>query len=125
MPSSPDKPQPKLKILIVDDNQQMRRMMRTYLLDLADEIRECDDGSNALPVYTEFRPDWVLMDWEMKQMDGVTAMKNILKKFPEARIVILTNYDEKDLREAAGDAGAYGYVLKDDLLTLRTRLKAQ
>jgi NarL family two-component system response regulator LiaR len=125
MPSSPDKPQPKLKILIVDDNQQMRQMMRTYLLDLADEIRECDDGSNALPVYTEFRPDWVLMDWEMKQMDGVTAMKNILKIFPEARIVILTNYDEKDLREAAGDAGAHGYVLKDDLLTLRTCLKAQ
>ncbi len=50
-----------MKILIVDDNCQMRQMTCIYLRDLADETRECCDGTNALATYTDFQADWMLM----------------------------------------------------------------
>jgi two-component system response regulator DegU len=108
-----------MKILIVDDNSKMREMIRNFLQDLFEEIRECDDGIKALAFYANFHPDWVLMDWEMKEMDGLTATRQIIERFPEANILIVTQFDDVELRTAASDAGASGYVLKDDLQSLR------
>jgi CheY-like chemotaxis protein len=113
----------KMKVLIVDDNQQARQMIKHYLRELSDEFRECEDGAEAVSAYAEFTPDWVLMDWEMKQVNGLVATQNIIADFPAAKILIVTNYDEKDLRQAAAEAGASGFVLKDDLLSLRSLLK--
>ena len=112
-----------MKVLIVDDNQQARQMIKHYLRELSDEFRECADGAEAVSAYAEFLPDWVLMDWEMKQVNGLVATQNIIADFPAAKILIVTNYDEKDLRQAAAEAGASGFVLKDDLLSLRSLLK--
>lgn len=108
-----------MKVLIVDDNFKMREMLRSFLQDVTDEFCECDDGAKALLQYTDFHPDWVLMDWEMKEMDGLTATKQIIKKFPEANILLVTQYDDVELKVAASEAGASGYVLKDDLQSLR------
>ncbi len=58
------------------------------------------------------------MDIEMKRMDGITASRQIKTNFPEAKIVIVTISDNKRLREATREAGACGYVLKDDLQKL-------
>jgi CheY-like chemotaxis protein len=112
-----------MKVLIVDDNEQARRMIKHYLRDLSDEFRECEDGADALEAYAEFLPDWVLMDWEMKQINGLAATQNIINRFPDARILIVTNYDENDLRQTAKEAGAIGFILKDDLLMLQSFLK--
>lgn len=112
-----------MKILIVDDNFEMRRMTRNYLQDLADEFLECEDGAEALAAYEQFLPDWVLMDWEMKQMDGIAATKEILRFFPTARILMFTQYDDVELRTAASEVGVSGYVLKDDLMKLQSFLK--
>jgi DNA-binding NarL/FixJ family response regulator len=60
-----------------------------------------------------------LMDWEMNEMDGITATKQIIKNFPKANILLVTQYDDDILRIAAKEAGACGYVLKDDLSALR------
>ena len=90
---------------------------------MSDEFRECEDGAEALTAYAEFLPDWVLMDWEMKQVNGLVATQNIINRFPDAKILIVTNYDEKDLRQAAAEAGASGFILKDDLLRLQAFLK--
>lgn len=106
---------PAIKVLIVDDNAQMREMTRFYVRQWAREIRECCDGSEALATFSDFQPDWVLMDWEMKQMDGLTATKEILKAFPSAKILMFTQFDDNELRDAATNAGASGFVLKDDL----------
>lgn len=111
-----------MKVLIVDDNCDARRMIRKFLLHTADEIRECSDGAEALSAYREFLPNWVLMDWEMP-MNGLEATKDIIADFPAARILIVTNYAEKDLRQAAVEAGALGVVLKDDLIELNSILK--
>ena len=81
-----------MKVLIVDDNEQARWMIRHYLRECANEFRECDDGAEAVSAYTEFQPDWVLMDWEMKQVHGLAATRRIIADFPEARILIVTNY---------------------------------
>lgn len=112
-----------MKILIVDDNSSMREMMKIHLSDLTEDFCECDDGVKALSLYENFHPDWVLMDWEMKQMDGLTATRQIVENFPEAQILLVTQYDDAELREAATEAGAYGFVLKEDLSLLRTFLE--
>src|SRR5262245_3093342 len=111
-----------MRIMIVDDNPQMRRMIASLLHDLAEEIIECGDGSDAARAYGEHRPDWVLMDVEMGEVDGIEATRRIRSAFPEARIVMVTNYDESDLRTAVSAAGARGYVLKDNLLVIRAIL---
>jgi CheY-like chemotaxis protein len=111
-----------MKILIVDDNPRSRKMIRKYLRASNAEIAEREDGSEALSAYYEFSPHWVLMDWEMKKVGGLEATREITQRFPQAQILIVTNYDEKDLRQAAFEAGAKGYILKDDLTPLNSFL---
>ncbi len=114
-----------MKVLIVDDSSQMRGMMRQFLPSNAGEICECEDGIDALEYYEKFLPDWVLMDWEMKQMNGLEATKQIIGKFPEAKILLVTQYNDRELRAAASEAGVYAFVLKEDLAELRRLLAVQ
>jgi NarL family two-component system response regulator LiaR len=108
-----------MNILIVEDNEQMRKMVKSLVADLAVSVHECSDGAQALDAYRESRPDWVLMDIEMKDLDGISATRQITRAFPEAHVMIVTNYDDVDLREAACEAGACEYVVKENLLDLR------
>jgi CheY-like chemotaxis protein len=106
-------------LLIVDDNQQMRRLIRSVVGDMAEAITECCDGSLALAAYAESLPDWVLMDIRMPRVDGITATRQLKSSYPQAHVCIVTDYEDKDLREAARDAGAEDYIVKEDLLRLR------
>src|SRR5947207_1898055 len=108
-----------LNLLIVEDSQPMRDLIRSIISDLAGEITECGDGAEALSAYTRCRPDWVLMDIRMKEMDGISATRQIKASYPEANIMIVTDYDDPDLREAARSAGAREYVTKENLLDVR------
>lgn len=69
-------------------------------------------------MFREERPDLVLMDIMMPDMDGLEASRRIRAEFPDARIVIVTYYDDQGLRDAALAAGVSGYVLKENLLSL-------
>ena len=111
-----------MNILIVEDSKTIRRMIRTLVAPLAEEIYECGDGGAALDLYTRFHPDWVLMDIDLPQVDGLTAVRHIIAKYPHAKILMVTNYNDNDMRQAADEAGASGFILKDDLLSLRTFL---
>jgi len=108
-----------MSFLIVDDNRVMRHAIGRVVRDLTDEIIECADGAEALLAYQAYLPDWVLMDIEMTEKDGLTATREICAAFPNARIVIVTNYGDEQMREAAARAGARGYVMKENLLELR------
>ncbi len=108
-----------MKVLIVDDNEQMREALRSLIGDLADECYECANGSEAFAAFSAHHPDWVLMDLEMKGVDGFSATKQILDAWPEARVAIVTVYDGAELREAARLAGACAYLVKEDLSSLR------
>lgn len=111
-----------MKILIADDNQQVRALLRDYLPTAADEVYECGDGAAAVALYKKYLPDWVLMDWEMPNTNGVTAIRQIIAEFPQARICMVTAFDDADIRTAAFAAGAVGFVLKDNLSELETIL---
>ena len=99
-----------MRLLIVEDSQQMRREIKLFVSDLAQAICECGDGAEALSAYAAQRPDWVLMDIRMEEVDGLTATRRIRGAHREARIMILTAYDDAELREAARGAGACEYV---------------
>lgn len=108
-----------MSFLIVDDNSVMRRTIVRVVSDLTDKVIECADGVDALSAYRANLPEWVLMDVEMADKDGLTATREICAAYPQARVVIVTNYDDKAMREAATRAGACGFIVKENLLGLR------
>jgi two-component system, chemotaxis family, chemotaxis protein CheY len=112
-----------MRLMIVDDNARVRRMIVEVAAPTGDVI-ECADGSQALPAYLRHRPDVVLMDISLGSgLDGIEAAAQIVAADPHARVVMVTDYDGEELREAAQAAGACGYVLKEDLFELRGLLE--
>jgi two-component system response regulator DegU len=110
-------------IQIVDDSPNMRETIKSVLNGLSAEFIESSDGDEAVQQYASRKPDFVIMDIRMERMDGIAATRAIRKLSPNARIVVLTQYDDNDLRTAAQDAGAVGYVLKDDLSALHAHIR--
>ena len=106
-------------LMIVDDNPDMRRIIRRMVSSIATEIVECADGGEALAAYSQSHPDWVLMDIEMSGVDGISATRQITTAFPDAKVIIVTSHGDEPLRQAAQEAGACGYVLKENLLVIR------
>ncbi len=113
-----------MKILIVDDNAGVRRLLRTFVDSMATEIHECEDGVDTISAYAEHFPDLVLMDIHMPRMDGLAATRQIRSMHPAARVLIVTAYEDEELRQAAQEAGASGYLLKDKLSDLPRLIRA-
>lgn len=111
--------------MIVDDHAAFRQVVKAQLQTIGAQCVECEDGQDALEQYPAFRPDFVLMDIAMKGLDGLSATAQIKARFPDARILMLTEYDDLDLRAAARQAGACGYVLKEDLSHLPDVLQSK
>lgn len=111
-----------MNILIVEDNSLMRAMIRETVSEYAEIVAECGDGGEAFSLYSKYRPDWVLMDWEMPKIDGITATREIIREFPDANICLVTAFYDESIRTEAIAAGANGFVLKDNLFELETIL---
>lgn len=111
--------------MIVDDYPPLRRVLRTVLKPLGADFVECASGREALDQYPRLRPDFVLMDLAMAGQDGLVTTTELRARFPEATVIILTQFDDPELRTAAQAAGAYAYVLKDDLRELFTLLRGE
>jgi DNA-binding NarL/FixJ family response regulator len=106
--------QPRVRVLIVDDDDLMRAGLRGVLSsDEAIEIvGEAGDGREAAYRTRLLRPDVVLMDVRMPDLDGISATREVLATFPEAKVVILTTFEQDDYIFGALTAGASGFLLK-------------
>ena len=111
-------------LLIVDDSREMRQLIKSILSKTCEKFFECEDGDEVLASFHTYRPDWVLMDVEMRRMDGIKATAELKLIHPDAKVIILTKYADAETREAAYDAGARYFVGKDDLLCLRALIQA-
>lgn len=105
--------------MIVDDNILMRKFLTSYFADAGIKIIECQNGFEAYETYNLVNPDYVFMDIKMPVLDGIEATRKIVSAFPSAKIIMVTEYDDKHLREEAEKAGARDYVLKDNLSLLK------
>jgi CheY-like chemotaxis protein len=112
-----------MKLLIVDDNAEIRKMLKSICSHMFYQILECDDGDLAIELYKDERPDWVLMDIKMKRMDGITAAKEIKVKYPDAKIIIVSQYNDESFIDAAINSGAVEYVNKEDLSRIEEIIK--
>lgn len=106
-------------LLIVDDNQEMRQIMKLITGKVSNKIYECEDGDEVLDAFIAYQPDWVVMDVEMKRMDGLKATAMLTKQYPKAKVIIVTKHDDMQTRQAAHNAGARFFLGKDDLILLR------
>ncbi len=113
-----------MRVLIVENNPAMRHLLRQLIGDAA-EIYECADGAEALPLYEAHHlngADWVLMDLRMARVNGLEATRRLRAAHDEARVLIVTSFGDARLREAARQAGACGYMLKENLHQLQELL---
>lgn len=104
-----------IRILLVDDQRLMREGLRT-LLELEPGLQvvgEANNGLEALELYARLRPNVVLMDVRMPTMDGVEATRQLLSRWPDCRVIILTTFDDDEYVFEGLRAGALGYLLKD------------
>ncbi len=104
-----------LSLLLVDDQRLMRDGLRT-LLELEEDmtvVGEAEDGEEAIAAYERLSPDVVLMDIRMPNLDGVQATRRICERWPGARILILTTFDDDAYVFEGLRVGALGYLLKD------------
>jgi DNA-binding NarL/FixJ family response regulator len=106
---------PKITVLLVDDHALVRRGFRRMLEDDADisVVGEASEGSEAVRIALDLRPRVIVMDCAMPELNGVEATREILAKYPEAAILMLSMHSEETLVRQALDAGARGYVLKN------------
>lgn len=104
-----------IRVMLVDDQRLMRDGLR-LLLELEPDLQvvaEVDNGRLALDAFAEHLPDVVLMDIRMPEMDGVAATRRLCDDYPQARIIILTTFDDDEYVFEGIRAGALGYLLKD------------
>ena len=103
-----------IKVLLVDDHEMVRLGVSTYLSIQPDieVVGEASDGQEGVEKALSLRPDVILMDLVMDNMDGITATKEILAQWAQAKILIVTSYIDDEKVFPAIQAGASGYLLK-------------
>ena len=113
-------PEEKIRVLIVDDHAVVRQGLRTFLelhFDASwlpiEVVGEAANGIEAIESVRKLRPDIVLLDLVMPEMDGVEATAKIIQEHPQIKVIILTSFGEQDRIIPAIRAGAKGYLLKD------------
>ncbi len=116
-----------IRVLIVDDHAVVRQGLRMFLSEdpQLQVVGEAKNGSDAVRLAQELKPDVVLMDLLMPVMDGITATATIRKELPETEVLVLTSVLEDATVVGAMRAGAIGYILKEtDAQDLRQAVRA-
>jgi len=104
-----------IRVMVVDDHPMVRSGLKA-LLSVYDDLEfagEAANGAEAVRLCDRIKPDVVLMDLVMPEMDGAAATRAIRERHPQVRVVVLTSFKEDELVQGALRAGAIGYLLKD------------
>ena len=115
-----------MKIIIIDDDCLVAGALKT-ILEASGEVQVLatgGSGQEACRLYEEHKPDVLLMDIRMKEMDGLEASRHILNKFPDANILLLTTFADDEYIVKALRLGAKGYLLKQDYASILPALLA-
>ena len=115
-----------MKIVIVDDDIFVSGALTT-ILEASEKITVAatgSDGTEAVDLYRVYQPDVLLMDIRMKEKSGLDASAEILKEFPDARILLLTTFSDDEYIVKALKLGAKGYLLKQDYASILPALEA-
>ncbi|MEH7075578.1 response regulator transcription factor [Neobacillus drentensis] len=103
-----------IRVVFVDDHEMVRIGVSSYLSAQPDieVVGEAADGKQGVELALELRPDIILMDLVMKEMDGIEATRRIIEQWPEAKIIIVTSFLDDEKVYPALEAGATSYMLK-------------
>jgi two-component system LytT family response regulator len=107
-----------MKIMIVDDHADMRRMIKSIILISCGnnvEIFECESGEEAVIQFPVFKPTCILMDIQLINMTGLEAAEQILQQDPKASIVMVTGHNSTTFRERANSLAIVDYISKENL----------
>ena len=115
----------RIKLMIVDDHAETRSLIRDLIGNYVDEIVECANGEEAAEQCGEFHPDLVTMDLNMPLTGGLEATRRILERHPQTRVIVITQHDTPDFRQAATRAGACHFFSKNNLVSLLAYVKQQ
>ncbi len=102
------------KILIADDSSAVRTLVKDILTlhNLASTVIEANDGIEAVKQYCAHKPDLVLLDVEMSNIDGIEALRKIKEFDPHANVIMISAITEREIIDKAKQTGAQGYILK-------------
>jgi len=101
------------RVLVVDDDQGFREMLRDFLIDDGfDVVGEAGDGEEAVSLTEQLLPEVVLMDLRMPRMDGIEATRVIKAARPTIQVIILSAYEDPGLKRGAEEVGVYCYLIK-------------
>lgn len=103
-----------VRLLLADDHRMLREGLRRSMVEEGfDVVGEAGDGEGAVRLVAELRPDVVLMDVTMPNMDGVEATRRVREVMPDTKVIMLTMHADRDVVAEALRAGAVGYLVKD------------
>jgi DNA-binding NarL/FixJ family response regulator len=104
----------RVRVLLVDDDDLMRAGLKSVLSsdETIEVVGEAGDGRVALSQIRDLRPDLVLMDIRMPELDGISATREVLAAEPSVKVVVLTTFEQDDYIFEALSAGASGFLLK-------------
>ena len=114
-----------LNLMIVDDHAGIRELIRNMIATPGDVVRECASGDEALRALSDFQPDCVTMDISMPGQCAFNTTRSIRTACPEAEVIMVSSHDLLDYRRAALEAGANGYVAKENLVQLPSMVETK
>lgn len=115
-----------MRIVLIDDDQLVCMSLKMILEADSDitVVAVGNDGTEALPLYKEHNPDVLLMDIRMKGMNGTDALAELIKEFPDAKVLFLTTFVDDEYIVKALELGAKGYIVKQNYENIVPALKA-
>lgn len=100
------------KLLIVDDQKGIRRLLTEVFSDYCSEIESCGDGVKALEVIPEFKPDLIIMDVKMPGMSGIDVLKKLRESGNASRVILMTAYGDQFFMNQAEALGIARFIIK-------------